>query len=497
MLEKLMTNENVARLADAGLWKTVPFVDGGWLSDGHAGITAVINPSTGERLAEVPNLSRMQVAEAIDAAHRALPGWRKMAGKDRSRLLRRWFDLIIDNSEMLARLIVLEGGKPLREARGEVIYAASFVEWFAEEAKRIRGEILDAPEPTRRLVVVKEAIGVCAAITPWNFPAAMITRKAAPALAAGCTMVVKPAEQTPLTAFALAELAVRAGFPAGVFNVVTGIPQEIGPELTGNPNIRKVTFTGSTEVGRLLMAQSAATVKKTAMELGGNAPFLVFDDADIEAAVNGLIATKFRNTGQACISANRVYVQAGIYDAFAGLLAERVAALKVGDGFEPDVQQGPLIDGDAVKKVEHHVADAVELGARVLCGGARHHVGGNFFQPTVLVDVTHAMLLTREETFGPVAPLIRFEREDGVIRMANDTEFGLAAYLFARDAERIWRVSRALEAGMVGINTGLISNEIAPFGGIKQSGIGREGSHHGIDEFLELKYLAWEGAGGV
>ena len=492
-----MSHQKIDTLMRAGLWKTAPFVNGVWIEAGQSGATDIINPSSGETLVSIPNLSRAQTKAAIDAASQALPDWRRRSGKDRSRIIRKWFDLITEHADDLAALIVLEGGKPFAEAKGEVAYAASFVEWFAEEAKRIHGEVLEAPEASRRIIVTKEPIGVCAAITPWNFPAAMITRKAAPALAAGCTMVVKPAEQTPLTAFALAELGRRAGLPDGVFNVVFGDPREIGPELTGNPLVRKVTFTGSTEVGRLLMAQSAATVKKTSMELGGNAPFLVFNDADIDLAVNGLIATKFRNTGQACISANRIYVQSGIYDEFAARLAQRVNALKVGDGFDAEVQQGPLIDADAVAKVERHVADAVRLGARVLCGGARHARGGQFFHPTVLAGVTHDMVLTREETFGPVAPLIAFEHEADVIAMANDTEFGLAAYLFARDADLIWRVSRALEAGMVGINTGLISNEVAPFGGIKQSGIGREGSHHGIEEFLEQKYLAWEGAGGV
>ena len=479
-------------LDDPSLLKTAAYVDGTWLKT--ADTFAVRNPSTGELLAEVPVLDRARTASAIDAAHRALPAWRARPAKERSRTLRRWYDLVTAHTEDLARLIVLEEGKPYAEALGEVAYAASFLEWFAEEAKRIRGDVMEAPEATRRIVVLKEPVGVCAAITPWNFPAAMITRKAGPALAAGCTMVLKPAEQTPLTALALAELADRAGIPAGVFNVITGDPREIGPELTANPLVRKLTFTGSTEVGRLLLAQSAATVKKTSMELGGNAPVLVFDDADLDEAVEGLIATKYRNTGQACISANRVYVQDGIHDAFATRLAERVAGLVVGDGFEEGVQQGPLIDEDAVVKVESHVADAVGHGAVVLHGGKRHTRGGLFYEPTVLAGVTSAMAVTREETFGPVTPLIRFTTEEEAIHSANDTEFGLAAYLFAKDAERIWRVGAALEAGMVGINTGLISNEIAPFGGVKQSGIGREGSVHGIDEFLELKYLAWEGA---
>ncbi|MET9844330.1 NAD-dependent succinate-semialdehyde dehydrogenase [Streptomyces ossamyceticus] len=487
-----MSNPVRRELDDPSLLKTAAYVDGTWITTTDT--LPVHNPSTGALLAEVPLLDRARTTTAIDAAHRALPAWRAHPAKDRSRLLRRWFDLVTEHAEDLARLIVLEEGKPYTEAVGEVAYAASFLEWFAEEAKRIRGDVMEAPEASRRIVVLKEPVGVCAAITPWNFPAAMITRKAGPALAAGCTMVLKPAEQTPLTALALAELADRAGIPAGVFNVITGDPREIGPELTGNPLVRKITFTGSTEVGRLLLAQSAQTVKKTSMELGGNAPVLVFDDADLDEAVDGLIATKYRNTGQACISANRVYVQDGIHDAFAKKLTERVAALAIGDGFDEGAQLGPLIDEDAVAKVESHVADAVAHGATVVQGGKRHPRGGLFYEPTVLTGVTAEMAVTREETFGPVTPLVRFTDEADAIRMANDTEFGLAAYLFAKDAERIWRVGAALEAGMVGINTGLISNEIAPFGGVKQSGVGREGSVYGIDEFLELKYLAWEGA---
>ncbi|MFK0119840.1 NAD-dependent succinate-semialdehyde dehydrogenase [Streptomyces sp. NPDC090994] len=481
-----------SELTDPHLLKTAAYVDGAWVT--APGTFPVHNPSTGELLAELPELDRERTAEAIDAAHRALSAWRARSAKDRSRVLRRWYELVTEHAEDLARLIVLEEGKPYAEALGEVTYAASFLEWFAEEAKRVRGDVMAAPEPARRIVVLKEPVGVCAAITPWNFPAAMITRKAAPALAAGCTMVLKPAEQTPLTALALAELADRAGVPAGVFNVVTGDPRVIGPELTGNPLVRKLTFTGSTEVGRLLLAQSAQTVKKTSMELGGNAPVLVFDDADLDLAAEGVFAAKYRNTGQACISANRVYVQDGVYDAFAAKLAERVAGLVVGDGFDDGVRQGPLIDAAAVAKVESHVADAVARGAAVLHGGKRHARGELFYEPTVLTEVTADMLVTREETFGPVTPLVRFTDEQDAVRMANDTEFGLAAYLFAQDAERIWRVGAALEAGMVGINTGLISNEVAPFGGVKQSGIGREGSVYGIDEFLELKYLAWEGA---
>jgi succinate-semialdehyde dehydrogenase / glutarate-semialdehyde dehydrogenase len=483
-------------LSDASLLKTTAYIDGEWVEAKEGGSFTVEDPSTGDVLATVPKLGRAQTAQAIESAHRALPGWRALTGKERAGVLRRWFDLVTRHANDLARLIVLEEGKPFAEALGEVRYAASFLEWFAEEAKRVRGDVMAAPERSRRIVVTKEPVGVVAAITPWNFPAAMITRKAGPALAAGCTMVLKPAEQTPLTALALADLADRAGVPAGVFNVVVGDPLEIGPELTGNPLVRKVTFTGSTEVGRLLLAQSAATVKNTSMELGGNAPFLVFDDADVDAAVEGLIATKYRNTGQACISANRVYVQDGIYNAFAERLARRVGQLVVGDGFDEGVQQGPLIDAEALAKVEKHVADATAKGATALVGGDRHVRGGNFYQPTVLAGVTAEMAVTKEETFGPVTPLVRFADEHEAVRMANDTEFGLAAYLYARDAERIWRVSAALEAGMVGINTGLISNEVAPFGGVKQSGLGREGSIYGIEEFLEPKYLAWENAAG-
>jgi succinate-semialdehyde dehydrogenase/glutarate-semialdehyde dehydrogenase len=483
-----------ASLNDPTLLKSAAYVNGAWVTAKSGENRPLLNPSTGEQLALIPQFSRAEVAGAIGAAHHALPAWRALSGKARSIILRRWFDLMVAHADDLARLIVLEEGKPYAEAKGEVAYAASFVEWFAEEAKRVKGDVMAAPELGRRIVTLKEPVGVCAAITPWNFPAAMITRKAAPALAAGCTMVVKPAEQTPLTAFALAALAAQAGVPAGVLNIVTGPARVVGAELTSNPLVRKITFTGSTEVGRILIAQSAATVKKLSMELGGNAPFLVFDDADVDKAVAGLIATKYRNTGQACISANRVYVQDGIYDAFAAKLAQAVAALRVGDGFEEGVQQGPLIDDDAVAKVEAHIADAVARGASVAQGGGRHNRGGRFFQPTVLTGVTADMRICHEETFGPVAPLIRFTDEAEAIRLANDTEFGLAAYLFATDAARLWRVAAALESGMVGINTGLISNEVAPFGGIKQSGLGREGSIYGIDEYLELKYLAWEGS---
>jgi succinate-semialdehyde dehydrogenase/glutarate-semialdehyde dehydrogenase len=496
MTEETMTTIQPSDVLDEpSLLRTGAFIDGAWVERGESGRFTVSDPATGTALAELPMLSCAQVADAIEAADRALPAWRARSGKERSQVLRRWFDLTVQHSEDLARLIVLEEGKPLAEARGEVAYAASFIEWFAEEAKRVRGEIFDAPQPSARVVVLKESVGVCVAITPWNFPAAMITRKAAPALAAGCTMVVKPAEQTPLTALALAALAERAGVPAGVFSIVTGDAREIGPELTGSPLVRKLTFTGSTEVGRLLLAQAATTVKKTSMELGGNAPILVFDDADIETAVAGVMTAKFRNSGESCIGGNRVYVQSGVYDAFAAALAERTAALRVGSGLEDGAQIGPLIDEAAIAKVSEHIADATAGGARVLTGGALHERGGQFFAPTVLADVAPGMLVTREETFGPVLPLIRFEDEEQVVAWANDTEYGLAAYLFTKDAERTWRVAAALETGMVGINTGLISNELAPFGGIKQSGLGREGSVHGIEEYLEPKYLAWEGSG--
>lgn len=488
-----MTNVTY-QIKDQGLFRTVPYVNGQWLTDTGLPTRELRNPSTGEKLADIVLLGVEETRAAIEAANTAYPAWRALAPKERSILLRRWFDLIVANTDDLAAIMVMEEGKPLAEAKGEIAYAASFVEWFAEEAKRVKGDVMASPERTRRIVTLREPIGVCAAITPWNFPAAMITRKAAPALAAGCTMVIKPAEQTPLTALALVELAERAGIPAGVLNVITGKARVIGAELTGNPLVRKITFTGSTEVGRVLIEQSAATIKKCSMELGGNAPFLVFDDADIDAAVKGLIATKYRNTGQACISANRVYVQDGVYDAFTKALAAAVGQLKVGDGFEDGVQQGPLIDEAAIEKVEAHIADAVSQGATLVQGGKRHARGGLFFEPAVLTGVTQAMLVCREETFGPIAPVIRFSTEEEAIRLANDTEYGLASYIFAKDAERIWRVSAAIEAGMVGINTGLISNEVAPFGGIKQSGLGREGSIYGMDEYMEIKYMAWEGA---
>ena len=474
------------------LLRSTCFIGGKWVTADDASQMAVLNPANGSVIAEVANCGSDETTRAINAANEAWPAWRTLTTKQRAQILRRWFELILLNTEDLAQLITAEGGKPLTEARGEVAYGASFVEWFAEEGKRAYGETIPATAADKRLVVIKQPIGVCAAITPWNFPLAMITRKVAPALAAGCTVVIKPAEQTPLTALALAVLAEEAGLPAGVFNVITGDPVAIGGQLTASPIVRKLSFTGSTEVGRLLMAQCAATVKKVSFELGGNAPFIVFDDADLDAAVDGALIAKYRNAGQTCVCANRFLIQSGIYDAFAERFAERVRKMKVGPGTEEGVVQGPLIDDAALAKVESHVADAMAHGARVLCGGTRHDQGGNFFQPTVLADVTPAMRVAREETFGPVAPLFRFDTEEEAVAMANDTEFGLAAYFYSRSLARSWRVGEALEYGMVGVNTGLISNEVAPFGGIKQSGIGREGSKYGIDDYLEIKYLCFD-----
>jgi succinate-semialdehyde dehydrogenase/glutarate-semialdehyde dehydrogenase len=440
-------------------------------------------------------MGRVETRRAIEAAKRAWTEWRRRPAQERSVLLRKWHDLMLANVEDLGKLMTAEQGKPLAEAKGEVAYAAGFIEWFAEEAKRVYGETIPSPWEDRRLVVIKEPIGVCAAITPWNFPAAMITRKLGPALAAGCTLITKPAQATPFSALALAVLAERAGVPAGVFSVLTGSSREIGGEMTSNPDVRKLTFTGSTEVGRALMKQSADTVKKLSLELGGNAPFIVFDDADLDAAVVGAIASKYRNAGQTCVCVNRVYVQAGVYDAFSAKLVEAVKGLKVGNGLEPGVLQGPLIDKAAVEKIEEHIQDAVSKGARVLTGGKRHSLGGTFFEPTVLADVPADAKVAREETFGPLAPLFRFETDEEAIRLANDTEFGLASYFYSRDIGRIWRVAEGIESGMVGINTGMVSTEVAPFGGVKQSGLGREGSHYGIDEFVEVKYLCFGGIG--
>lgn len=479
-------------LQNSQLLRSDNLIGGDWVGADDGTRLEVINPADGNILAEVPNCGAVETHRAIAAANAAWPAWQALTAKQRARVLQAWFRLIVDNADDLAQLITAECGKPLSEARGETIYGASFVEWFAEEGKRTYGESIPSPVRGQRLLVVKQAIGVCAAITPWNFPLAMITRKVAPALAAGCAVVVKPAESTPLTALALAVLAEQAGLPAGVLNVLTGHPAEIGDVLCASPIVRKLSFTGSTAVGRRLMAQCAPTIKKLSLELGGNAPFIVFDDANLETAVDGAIAAKYRNTGQTCVCANRFLVQSGIYDTFAARFAEKTRALKVGPGDEAGVVQGPLINAAGLAKVEAHVADAIDKGARVLCGGGRHERGGNFFQPTVLADVTPVMRIAREETFGPVAPLFRFTTEAEAIAMANDTEFGLAAYFYSRDMGRCWRVGEALEYGMVGINTGLISNEVAPFGGIKQSGIGREGSKYGIEEYLETKYLCFD-----
>ncbi|SFB46283.1 succinate-semialdehyde dehydrogenase / glutarate-semialdehyde dehydrogenase [Pseudomonas sp. NFIX10] len=485
-------------LKDPTLWRTGAYIAGEWLTETPHGQYTLRNPVDQSVLAELPRCGEAEVRRAIDVAQEAFGPWRRLTAKRRGEVLRRWFELMVEHREDIATLITLEEGKPLEEARGEVDYAASFVRWFGEEATRVRGDLIPGVKDTQRIVVLREPIGVCAAITPWNFPAAMITRKAAPALAAGCTMVVKPASQTPLTALALAELALRAGVPAGVFSVITGNDtRDIAGELTANPLVRKLTFTGSTEVGRLLLAQAAQTVKKCSMELGGNAPFIVFDDADLDAAADGMMLAKFRNSGQSCIGANRVLVQSGVYDALTERIVERMARLKVGNGLEPGVQVGPLIDDAAVRKSQALVDDALVQGARLLYGGKPHALGGCFFQPTLLADVTHGMRVAREEIFGPVMPLMRFDRDDEAIAMANDSEFGLAAYLFSRDAARIWRNAARIESGMVGINCSLISNEVAPFGGIKQSGLGREGSHLGIDEFLEVKYLCWDGLENV
>ncbi|ARU17974.1 NAD-dependent succinate-semialdehyde dehydrogenase [Croceicoccus marinus] len=465
------------------------YIDGAWC-DADDGATAdVTDPGTGKALGTVPKMGKDETRRAIEAAHRALPGWRAKTAGERSKLLRRLFELMMQHQDDLGELLSREQGKPLAEGRGEIAYGAGFIEWFAEEAKRAYGDVIPPHAADRRIVVVKQPVGVVGAITPWNFPNAMITRKLGPALAAGCTIVIKPASATPFSALAIAALCEEAGIPAGVVNVVTGSASAIGGELTANPVVRKITFTGSTEVGRQLLAASADTVKKTSMELGGNAPFLVFDDADIDAAVDGAMISKFRNGGQTCVCTNRFYVQAGVYDEFASKLAERVKALKLGYGLEDGTDIGPLIDDAAVEKVEEHLKDAMDGGAKVLAGGSRSDLGGTYFEPTVLGEVSHDMLLAREETFGPVAGLIRFEEEDEALRMANDTEFGLASYFYARDMARIWRVAEALEAGMVGINTGLISTEVAPFGGIKQSGLGREGSHYGLDDYVEIKYM--------
>jgi len=467
------------------------FIDGQWSSGGAT--YPVLNPATGELIADVQKAGAEETHLAIDAAHRALPAWRKLTAKERSQRIKRWGELMLSNQKDLATLLSREQGKPLAEAMGEVVYAASFLEWFAEEAKRAYGDVIPSHKADARIVVVKEAIGVVAAITPWNFPLAMVTRKVGPALAAGCTMILKPSEETPLSAFALAVLAEQAGIPAGVFNVVSGDAVAIGGALQASGIVRKLSFTGSTRTGKLLMRQAADTLKKVSLELGGNAPFIVFDDADIDAAVKGAMASKFRNTGQTCVCVNRFFIQDGVYEAFTGKLAEAVAAMRVGNALEGDTEQGPLINAAALAKVELHVGDALEKGAKLLCGGRRHALGGTFFEPTILTEATADMLIAQDETFGPVAACFRFKDEAEVLQRANDTPYGLSAYFYSRDIGRVWRMAEGLEAGMVGINEGLISTEVAPFGGIKESGLGREGSKYGLDDYLELKYLLMGG----
>jgi len=483
----------VPDLKDPKLFRDRAYVDGAWVEADSRGRFEVKNPADGLLLGAVPNMGTVEAKRAIQAAHAALPAWRALTAKERSRILRKWYDLIIANADDLATILTTEQGKPLAEAKGEILYGASFVEWFAEEAKRVYGDVIPSPTNDRRLVVIKQPIGVVAAITPWNFPNAMITRKVAPGLAVGCTFVLKPAEQTPFSALALAELAERAGIPKGVLNIVTGDAVAIGQEMCASPTVKKVTFTGSTEVGRILMRQSADTIKKLSLELGGNAPFIVFDDADLDAAAEGALASKYRNAGQTCVCANRIYVQDSVYDEFARKLGEKVKTFKVGRGTEAGVTIGPLIDAQGLAKVEEHVADAVKKGARVVMGGKRHALGGFFYEPTLLTEVTPDMKVSTEETFGPVAPLYRFKTDEEALKLANNTEFGLAAYFYARDIGRVWKVAEALETGMVGINVGIVANEVAPFGGVKQSGLGREGSRYGIDDFLEIKYLAMGG----
>jgi succinate-semialdehyde dehydrogenase / glutarate-semialdehyde dehydrogenase len=481
-------------LKDMRLFREACYVDGKWVQAAGGGTVGVDNPATGEIIGKVPKLSGAETRHAIEVANAAFKSWSARTAKERANVLRKWFDLMMENQEDLAKLMTLEQGKPLTESRGEVAYAAAFLEWFGEEAKRVYGDTIPGHQADKRIVVLKQPIGVVACITPWNFPLAMITRKAGPALAAGCTVVIKPAAQTPFSALALAELAERAGVPKGVLNVITGSAKEIGAELTSNPIVRKLSFTGSTEVGKVLMAQCAGTIKKLSLELGGNAPFIVFEDADLDAAVEGAIASKYRNTGQTCVCTNRVLVQDSVYDAFAEKLVTAVNKLKPAPGLEAGASQGPLIDNAAVEKVESHIKDAVSKGAKIIAGGQRHALGGRFFEPTILVNATPQMAVAREETFGPVAPLFRFKTEAEAIALANDTEFGLAAYFYGRDLSRVWRVAEALEYGIVGINTGIISTEVAPFGGVKESGLGREGSKYGIEEFLEIKYLC---IGGV
>ncbi|WP_315926724.1 NAD-dependent succinate-semialdehyde dehydrogenase [Mesorhizobium sp. SP-1A] len=483
-------------LKDPALLRDRCFIGGDWVKADGGKRFDVRDPFNGDLVSTVPDVGRRQVQQAIEAAQAAWPAWRVLTGKQRAATLKKWADLMQENREDLARLLTAEQGKPLKEARGEIDYAASFLEWFSEEAKRVYGDTIPAPHAGQRIVVIKQPIGVCAAITPWNFPSAMITRKAGAALAGGSPMVVKPAEQTPLSALALAVLAERAGVPAGIFSVVTSSdPKEVGAELTGNPIVRKLSFTGSTEVGKILMRQCSDTVKRVSLELGGNAPFIVFDDADLDAAVEGLMASKFRNAGQTCVCANRVYVQSSVYADFAGRLAKRVRELRVGAGTDPDVDQGPLIDEAAVAKVEAHLGDAQAKGATIATGGKRHALGGTFFEPTILTGATDEMLVSSEETFGPVAPLFSFEDEAEVIGRANATPFGLCGYFYGRDIGRVWRVAEALESGIVGVNTGIISTDVAPFGGVKESGLGREGSKYGVEDYLEVKYICLAGIG--
>jgi succinate-semialdehyde dehydrogenase/glutarate-semialdehyde dehydrogenase len=477
------------KLRDPDLLRTRCLIGGKWVDAANGATHTVINPATREALGTVPDMGVSEAQRAIEAASQAFPAWAALTAKERAVILRRWYELLMANQEDLATLMTAEQGKPLSESKGEIAYAASFIEWFAEEGKRLYGDIIPGHQADKRIVVLRQPVGVVAAITPWNFPLAMITRKAGPALAAGCTFLCKPASQTPYSALAAASLAVRAGLPPGVLNVITGSAGAIGGELTSNPLVRKITFTGSTAVGKKLMAQCAGTVKKITMELGGNAPFIVFDDADLDAAVAGAIASKYRNTGQTCVCANRLLVQAGVYETFAKKLVHAVSQLRVGDGLKGPTDQGPLIDDKALAKVEEHIADAVAKGAHIALGGRRHALGGTFFEPTIVTEANPAMMMAREETFGPVAPLFRFETEAQAIHMANDTEFGLAAYFYTRDLARAWRVAEALEYGMVGLNTGLISTEVAPFGGVKESGIGREGSKYGILDYTEIKYL--------
>lgn len=490
----MSTTNTILPLTDPTLLKTnQAYIAGQWHQSDNESTLEVKNPATGEVIGKVPRMGATETRRAIEAANHAWPAWRAKTARQRAAILRAWHDLMLENADDLALILTTEQGKPLAEAKGEILYAASFLEWFAEEAKRVYGDTIPSPAADQRIVVTKEPIGVCAAITPWNFPAAMITRKVGPALAAGCPIIVKPAEATPFSALALAVLAERAGVPAGIFSVVTGDPKAIGAEMTGNAIVRKLSFTGSTAIGRLLMAQCAPTVKKVSLELGGNAPFIVFDDADLDAAVAGAIASKYRNSGQTCVCTNRFYVHDKVYEAFAARLRDAVEQLKVGRGTDDGVTQGPLINEAAVLKIESHIEDSLAKGARIVTGGKRHALGHGFFEPTVLADVTPAMKVARDETFGPLAPLFRFSSDEEVIRLANDTEFGLAAYFYARDIGRIMRVASRLEYGMVGINDGLISNEVAPFGGVKESGIGREGSKYGIEDFLEIKYLSLGG----